>query len=171
MNRRLYFMLPDVKSAHRMMNELLLARVEARHIHFLAKPGISLGDLPIATVSQRTDTLYGGEMGLALGAGMGLLGGVLAVQFPPWHFPVPMFTIAITTVVGALAGAWWTSMVATGIPNSNLKQFDAQFEQGQVLMIVSAPFQRIQEIHERIAKEHPEAVYGGTWPTDHVVFP
>lgn len=171
MNRRLYFMLPDVKSAHRMMDELLLARVEARHIHFLAKPGISLGDLPVATVSQRTDTIYGGEMGLALGAAMGLIGGTLAVQFPPWHYPVPMFAIAITTVVGALSGAWWTSLVATGIPNSNLKQFEAQFEQGQVLMIVSAPFHKIQEIHERIAKAHPEAVYSGTWPTDHVVFP
>lgn len=83
MNRKLYFMLPDVKSARRMMDELLLARVEARHIHFLAKPGISLGDLPIATASQRTGTIYGGEMGLALGAAMGLLGGALAVQFPP----------------------------------------------------------------------------------------
>jgi hypothetical protein len=171
MNRRLYFMLPDVDCAQRMMNELLLARVEARHIHFLAKPGIPLGDLPIATVSQRTDTLHGSEIGLALGAALGLLGGVLAVQFPPWYFPVPTVTIAITTVVGALAGAWWTGMVATGIPNSDLKQFEAQFGQGQVLMIVSAPFHRTHEIRERIAKEHPEAVYGGTWPTDHVVFP
>lgn len=37
MNRRLYFVLPDVPSAETTMDDLLLARVDARRIHCLAR--------------------------------------------------------------------------------------------------------------------------------------
>ena len=171
MRRRLYFILPDVSAAHRMMDEMLLARIEARHLHFIAVPDESLGDLPRATVLQRTDMLHSGRVGLALGAALGLLAGVMAVLFPPWHDPVPLAIIPISTVFGALASAWWLGMVASGIPNSKLKQFEPQIEQGNVLMMVSVPFHRARAIYELVAKHHPEAVYGGTWPTDHEIFP
>jgi len=36
MRRRLYFVLPDVECARAMLNDLLLARIECRHIHFLS---------------------------------------------------------------------------------------------------------------------------------------
>ena len=42
MRRRLYFLLPDLGSAIRTANDLLLARVEDRSMHFLAKRGMSL---------------------------------------------------------------------------------------------------------------------------------
>src|SRR5438552_2571485 len=38
MRRRLYFLLPDVESARHTADDLLLARVEDRHMHFLATP-------------------------------------------------------------------------------------------------------------------------------------
>ena len=36
MRRRLYYLLPDAGSARKIMDDLLLARIEERHIHFLA---------------------------------------------------------------------------------------------------------------------------------------
>ena len=36
MRRRLLFVLPDLTCARRMMDDLLLARIEERHIHFIA---------------------------------------------------------------------------------------------------------------------------------------
>jgi hypothetical protein len=36
MRRRLYFVLPDIKSAHTLMDELLLQRIDEDHIHFHA---------------------------------------------------------------------------------------------------------------------------------------
>ena len=39
MRRRLYWMLPDVASARRMVDDMLLARVEERHLHFVAREG------------------------------------------------------------------------------------------------------------------------------------
>jgi hypothetical protein len=45
MRRRLYFVLPDLESARRTADDLLLARVEDRHMHFLARRGTDLSGL------------------------------------------------------------------------------------------------------------------------------
>ncbi len=171
MRRRLYFVLPNVKSAHVMMNELLLKRVEANHIHFIARPDTPLEDLPEANVLEKTDVVYCGEIGLVLGAGLGFLAGVLAVTFAPWLGHVPLMAIPICIIIGAIASALWSGLLATTIPHSRLSMFQKQIEQGQILMMVSVHFHRAQEVRDLLIKTHPEAAYGGTWPADHVLFP
>ncbi len=174
MNRRLYFMLSDVKSAHAMMDELLLARVDAKHIHFLAKHGTPMGDLPEATISERTDLIEGWEIGMGLGALLGLILGLIALSIPIWWYTQPLPTVTtllICTLIGFLGGGFWTAVVATTIPNARLKPFENQMAKGKVLMIVLVPFHRIKEIRELVVKRHHETAYRGTWPTDHVMFP
>src|ERR1044072_4459728 len=83
MKKRLYFMLPDIQSARSMLDEMLLARVEERRIHFLAKRGTLPDDLPEASVLQKTDIVHGAEMGLVIGGVAGTLGGALVVMLPP----------------------------------------------------------------------------------------
>lgn len=173
MNRRLYFMLPDVDSAHVMMDEMLLARVNADHIHFLAKEGTPMGDLPEASITERTDFIDGWEVGMGLGALLGLVAGLLATWIPPWPFTdaFPRIGILICMVIGLVGGGLWTAMVASAIPNTRLKRFEPDIENGKVLMMVLVPFHRAEQIRELVAKRHPEALFSGTWPTDHVVFP
>src|SRR5205085_364522 len=83
MRLRMYVMLPDVASAHKVANDLLLARVEDKHMHFLARRGTDLGELHEASYLQKTDTIYGAFRGLIVGGGMGVLLGLLLVTFPP----------------------------------------------------------------------------------------
>lgn len=173
MNRRLYFMLPDIPSAHAMMNDMLLARVNADHIHFLAKPETDLGILPKANIVERTDFLEGWEAGTLLGGVLGLFAGLLAVWIPPWPFedPVPLLAIPICIIVGLISGGLWTGMVASAIPDHRLKPFEKDIAKGKVLMMTLIPFHRVNEIRALVARKHPEAVYDGTWPSDHVIFP
>jgi hypothetical protein len=174
MNRRLYFMLPNVDSAKTMLDALLLARVEANRIHFLAKPGTPMGDLPEAAVSERTDMIEGWEVGTGLGAIAGLAAGLVSIAIPTWWYtkPIPITaTILICTIVGLLAGGLWTAIVATNIPNSQLKKFQGKIAKGQVLMIVTAPFNRVDEICELVSNKHPEISCDGVWPTKHTIFP
>ena len=178
MRRKLYFVLPNVKSAHVMMNELLLARIDAEHIHFLAKPELPLDDLPEANVLEKTDVVYCGELGLVLGAGLGFVAGVLAVLFSStvtfsYLFGhVPLIAIPICVVIGAISSALWSGLLATTIPHHRVAMFEKQIAQGQVLMMVSVPFIRVREIRDFLLKCHPEAAFGGMWPTaDHVLFP
>ena len=52
MRRRLYYVMPDLECARKIMNDLLLARIEERHIHCLARPGTSMEGLHEANVLQ-----------------------------------------------------------------------------------------------------------------------
>lgn len=165
MRKRLYYMLPDVYSARQMLDEMLLLRIEERHMHFLAKRGTLPADLPEANVLQKTDIVHGAEMGLVIGGVAGTIGGVLAVWMPPAGMTLQLVTILITALVGALFGVWVSSMVGTQVPNSRLKAFHADIERGKVLMMIDVPFGRFAAINERVSQRHPEAVSGGVEPT------
>ena len=80
--RRIYFLVPDVDVAKRIVDELLLARIEERHLHLLAKRGTPLEDLPEASLLQKTDFIPAVERGLALGGATGMLAGLVAIALP-----------------------------------------------------------------------------------------
>jgi hypothetical protein len=164
MNRRLYFLLPDVPSAERTMQDLLLARVEARRIHCLARRDISLGSLPEANFLQKTDTVHGAGVGMATGGAAGVIGGIIAVAFPPEGASLQLVTILLTGVAGAAFGTWVASMVGTAVPNSRLARFKDEIERGRILMMVDVPFTRTAAITELVLERHPEALSGGMEP-------
>ena len=47
--------MPDLRRAHKTMNHLLLARIENRHIHVLARDGAEMTGLHEANVLQSSD--------------------------------------------------------------------------------------------------------------------
>lgn len=160
MRRRLYFLLPDLASARKTADDLLLARLEDRHMHFLARRGTDLGELHEASYLQKTDLLHGAGVGLALGAGAGLLLGGAIVFFPPVGSP-QVGTVLVTTVIGALLGAWMSSMAAAAVPNSRLKQFQEEIARGKILLMLDVPFARVEAVRDLLRARHPEAVPGG----------
>ena len=165
MRRRLYFLLPDVESARRMRDEMLLARIEVGHMHFLGRRGELPDDLPEANVLQKTDLVHGAQLGAVIGGVAGTLGGFLVVLFPPEGASLQLVTVLIAALAGTLFGAWVSSLVGSAVPNSKLKAFHAAIERGQVLMMIDVPMRRVQEITELVARRHPEAVSGGFEPT------
>ncbi len=165
MRRRLYFLLPDVKSARAMLDEMLLARIHVERIHFLAKRGTLPGDLPEANVLQKTDMVHGAQLGVVIGAAAGLVGGTIMVVFPPEGVSVQWVVVLIGSIAGALLGSWIASMAASAVPNTKLQAFHPEIDKGRVLMMVDVPMQRAGEISELVASRHPEAVSGGYEPT------
>jgi len=79
----MYVTLPDLASAKRLADDLLLARIEDRHMHFLARRGTDLGELHEATYLQKTDTVHGALTGFVIGGVAGVVAGTLLVNFPP----------------------------------------------------------------------------------------
>ena len=79
MRRRLCLVLPDLASARRTADDLLRARVEDRHMHFLGRRDVSLGELHAASVLQKTDVRHA----FFLGAGIGVVGGAGVRQAMP----------------------------------------------------------------------------------------
>ena len=165
MRRRLYFVLPDVASAQQTMNDLLLARIEARHIHCLARRGTPLGDLHEANVLQKTDIVHGAELGLILGGVGGAALGIIMVFSPPEGVTLQLVTVLIATLIGALLGAWVSSLVASAVPNSKLLIFAKDIEEGKILMMVDVPARKVEQILALVERRHPEAAPGGVEPT------
>ena len=156
MRCRLYFLFPNVDSARATANDLLLARVEDRHMHFLAPRGTDLGELHEANFLYKTDLAHGAGVGLTVGGCCGLLLGVLVFLMPPEGVTLQLVTILITTVIAALVGAWIASLAGTSVPNSRLKIFQDDIAHGKILLIVDVPARRAEWLREMILKRHSE---------------
>lgn len=165
MKRRLYFLLPDLGSAIQTANDLLLARVEDSSMHFLARRGMSLGNLHEANYLQKSDAVHGAELGFVIGGVGGFLVGVYIYLTPPEGVALQLVTVLISTVIGALFGAWAASLVAMSVPNSRLKPFQKEIDAGKILLMLDVPPARIEEIQALVHRRHPEAADRGVEPT------
>ena len=165
MRLRMYVTLPDLASAKRLADDLLLARIEDRHMHFLARRGTDLGELHEASYLQKTDTVHGAFTGLVVGGIAGVVAGALLVNFPPGGLSLDLVAVLIAAVVGAGLGTWVASMVGLQVPNSRLKNFDHDIEDGKILAMVDVPSTRYDEVRQVIARTHPEAADHGHEPT------
>jgi hypothetical protein len=160
MKIKLEFILPDIKAANQACEQMLLARVDDKYIHFLAKPDTDLGKLKSATDIEKTNIIHEGERGVLIGAGLGLLAGLYVLLVPPWLTNSPLwFTnspwfviLAITTVIGAISVAIGSALLGVNLFNTDLNRFKSKIDKGGILMIVSVPFYRAQEIRSIMNK-------------------
>ncbi len=165
MRRRLYFLLPDTTSAKQVVDDLLLARIEERHMHFMARDDIPLDGLHEASILQKSDIVHGAESGLVVGGIAGVIAGMVVLAFPPEGTTLHLVTVLLTAMFGAAFGVWVSSMVASSIPNSRLQAFEQAIEKGQILLMVDVPASRVQDVRALLGKRHPEAAASGQEPT------
>lgn len=165
MRHRLYYLLPDVESARRVRDDMLLNRIEYKRLHFLTG-GTSLPqDLPEANVLHKTDVIHGAESGMIVGTILGIVVGVLLVfYFEMESKSTQAIVILGATVVGLLFGGWAASLVAAALPNTRLKTFYPELEKGKILMIADVPARRVEEIERVLAERHPEMRFSGEEP-------
>lgn len=163
MRHRLYYLLPDIESARRTRDDMLLNLIEIRHIHFMTGGAPLPPDLPEANILQKTDVVRGAEAGMLVGAGLGVVLGAFLVSY----FDIvskPAMVIA-ATLAGLLFGGWAASMAAAALPNSRLASFYPELEKGKLLMILDVPARRVEQIEKVLAERHPEMGFRGEEPT------
>lgn len=165
MRLRMYVTLPDVASARQLANDLLLARIEDRHMHFLARRGTDLGELHEASYLHKTDAMHGAFTGLVIGGVVGVLVGLLLVYFPPGGMSVQLVAVLIAAFVGSALGIWISTMMGLQVPNTQLKGFEQELQDGKILLMLDVPAGRYEEIRQIIARTHPEAADRGNEPT------
>ncbi len=160
MSRRLYFMLPDAESCKSLVADLEEHGVPERHLHVIGSLSQSLEGLPEANILQKTELAHGLEWGTGLGGVAGLLGGILAVTFPPAGLVIGGGALLAGTAAGAGFGALVSSLLASHEHNHKLDAFERGIEQGQLLLMVDVPRRDVTKIQELIVKHHPEAEIG-----------
>jgi hypothetical protein len=164
--RRLYFLLPDIISAKAIVDELLLARIEERHIHIAAADHHALteANLPEASLLQESDFVPAVERGLAIGGATGILAGIAAIAIPGAGLVLGGGAILGIGLAGAGIGAWMSGMIGISVPSSRLADFESAIEEGQLLMMVDVPKDKVERITELVMSHHPEAHIEGTEP-------
>lgn len=163
--RRIYFLVPDVSTTKRIVNELLLARIDERHIHVIAKSGTPMEDLPEANLFQKSDFIPAVERGLALGGSTGILAGLVAITLPASAPMLAGGVLLMATLSGAGIGAWAGGMIGVSVENTRIKQFEDAIEAGQLLLLADVPKSRVEEIEERVKQHIPQVEIEGTEPT------
>lgn len=160
MRRRLYFILPDTKTAETIEDELLLARIDEGHIHFHSTFETHLGDkLPKASILQKTDLIHAMTVGLVAGGLTGTVVGFLVyLQWGSGAAFVPSLgVVTALSIIGAIFGCWAAGMIGISCPNSRLKAFKQAIDDGNILLMVDVPKERVDEITRLIKSHHPEA--------------
>jgi hypothetical protein len=113
-----------------------------------------------ASYLQKSDAVHGAQLGLVLGGVIGFLIGVYIYLTPPEGVALELVTVLVSTLIGAVLGAWMASLVATSVPNSRLKGFQAEIDAGRILLMLDAPPSRIEELSGIVTRRHPDAARG-----------
>lgn len=165
MRRRLYFVLPDVNVARQVEDDLLLARIECRHMHFLGRRGTDLKDLPEAGFAQKSDLVHGMAIGLVAGGIAGALFGLYLFVDPVLGSGPGPAKVLAGALGGALFGVWVAGMVGISTPNSVLRRFEGTMAEGHILLMVDVPREQIEAVCHMVLSRHPEVEDHGFEPT------
>ncbi len=161
--KRIYFLIPNIEMTKKIVDELLLARVHEANIHVLAKRDTPLDNLPEASFLQKSDFIPALEQGMAVGGLAGILFGLVAVTyFSSLHMNGSM--VLLSALLGVGFGAWVSSMVGSSIGNRRLKQFAESIENGDFLMMVDVPSQRVDGLEQLVKDNHPSVHFEGVEP-------
>jgi hypothetical protein len=157
---RLYVILPTEASCRALVDELKGQGIPEGHLHAVAGLNHNLKDLPEAGVWQRTELAHGIEWGVGLGGVAGLLGGLLAVAFPPAGIVLGGGALLAGTVAGAGFGAVVTALIGSQEHNHDLDAFGRALAAGKILLLVDVPGHRQSEVEGAILRNHPDAQIG-----------
>ncbi|QPF73531.1 DUF1269 domain-containing protein [Roseateles sp. DAIF2] len=163
MRKRIYWLLPDLDSATKTMNELLLARISEYHIHFAAREGADMTGLHPANFLQTSDVIEAAQRGMLLGAGVGAAMGVVGAYVLA-GLAAPAAIVIALAVLGSVLGTWWSSMIGSSTPSRRLRRFADAIAAGQYLLMVDVPRSRVAQIEELLQRTHPEAHFEGVEP-------
>jgi hypothetical protein len=155
--RRLFVILPDQESCQKVVTELESAGVAPTHLHVVASLGQRLEGLPEASVWEKTELAHGIEWGVGLGGVAGLIGGVLAVTFPPAGLVLGGGAILAGAAGGAGVGGVISAMLGSHEHNHELDYFQREIAAGHLLLMVDVPRARVDRFRQLILGQHPEA--------------
>ncbi|MDE2594171.1 MAG: DUF1269 domain-containing protein [Burkholderiales bacterium] len=164
MRHRIYWLLPDLKSARQVMDELLLARIEHRHLHFLARPGLDLSGLHEASALQSSDLISSAQRGLCVGAALGAAAGAMLAAYAMLDDLTKPAIVGALAAAGAFFGAWSASLIGASVPSRRLTRFQSALDSGQILLMADVPHRRVPDVEALLHTSHPNAHFEGHEP-------
>ncbi len=158
--RRLHVLMPDQATTQAVVEELKRDGIPEHHLHVVASLGQDIEGLPEADVWQKTELAHGIEWGVGLGGVAGLLGGVLAVTFPPAGLVLGGGAILAAAAGGAGVGAIVNAMLGSHEHNHDLDRYAKAIGRGRLLLMADVPRSRVDQLSDLIRSHFPQAEIG-----------
>ena len=146
------------------LNELLLARIEEKHLHIIAKSGTPLENLPEANLLQKSDFIPAVEQGVVVGGSTGILAGLVAIALPATAPVIAGGVLLATTLAGAGYGAYIGGMIGMSYDSRRIKQFEDEIEAGKFLLLADVPKDQVEYLETCVKKHLPQVEIEGTEP-------
>ncbi len=159
--RRLYMLLPGVESCRVLVDDLEGMGIPTGHLHVVGSLEQDLGQLPRATVWQKSELLHGLEIGVGMGAMAGVLAWLLGRLFPPLGMEINNMVLGWSVVAGALFGGIVSALMKQHEHNHRLTRYHQAVAAGQILLMVDVPRSKVKRTRERILSQHPEVRIDG----------
>ena len=165
--KKLYFLSPNKQSATSTITELRDQGVSSKNISILAHESVGLDtSLDSAELGEHNISDFGDigmsdflpslQKGAALGGGLGLIGGLAGMVFPPAGFIIGGGAVLGGTALGAGLGAWISSMIGVSAPHQDIEEYVTAIEGGSILLLVDIEGDDIEGVKSAISKYHPE---------------
>ena len=162
---RLYFLLPDEKTASKAVDDLARSGIDMRNLHAHVKQ-VKASQLPAATRWQKMDLAQ-------------------SLENVFWRTDLVIFFMALVLFLVVLAmGSLYWSLVALALmlasfflgerfaeymPKVHLREFEHALSHGEVLLMVDVPKSDVAEVEERVRHFHPSAIPAGSSWTIHTL--
>ena len=159
--RRIYFLVPDIETTKCIVDELLLSRIDERHLHIIAKSGTPLENLPEANLLQKTDFIPAMEQGVVLGGSTGILAGLAAIALPASAPVIAGGILLATTLAGAGMGAYIGGMIGMSYDSRRIKQFEDEIEAGKLLLLADVRKDKVTDFEACVKKHLPQVEIEG----------
>ncbi len=166
--KRLCFLSPDIAHAKAVFKNLKDAGFEEKHIYAIANSNTPLEDLPDGG-PEEDDFLPAFERGVTFGGATGLLGGLLALAFPPAGIIVGGGGVLLVGLMGASLGGLLTGMAGAAFPNSRLQAFEEEIVAGKILVMVDVPRHQLADVNDLIQRRDPDVLIEGIEPPAPVI--
>lgn len=159
---RLCFLAPNIASAHGVVDELRSRGVTDTNIFVLAREGTELGDMPDASGAATSDFYPQLERGLAGGATIGLIGGLIAMRVAGGVLGGA--ALLLFGLLGATVNGLLSAIAGSAYPDSRLAHFQTAIEAGQVLIMVDVARADVEATEAAVKRRHAEVVVAGVEP-------
>lgn len=157
--KRLYFLVPDLKTTHDIARELEKTGITHSHIHAVgnAEAGAQLTASHVheASLLQTTKLLPNLKKGIFFGLVITLILFVLSNWFLPDSIEVSGLGILAVFVFGCGFGIWLSGMIGLSMKDPIIEKNEDYVAQGHFILIVDIPKVRVEELVKKITKHHP----------------
>ena len=125
------------------------AGVATEDISFIARSDIQMHPLIQDKLDATTDMISAALRGMATGAGIGIVAGIVALAVPP--IGITVAGIGLMAAIGAAVGGWSSALMGCTVRNEVRQKFENEIAEGRLLLVLDCKVELVSTVKNALA--------------------